>query len=175
MLIGERVKLVAADSKNIPVFLKWFNDMEILQYVSGYGPLTREAEEEWFASLKDRKNTVLFSIVVKADEILIGNCSFEIDWKNRVGLAGIVIGEKEYHNKGYGTESLKLMIQYAFDELNLNRMELEVYSHNPRAKSCYEKVGFKQEGKRRQAIFKNGRYQDAIGMGLLKEEWEKKK
>ncbi len=174
MLIGKRIKLVAPDSKNIHVFLKWFNDMEILQFVSIYRPLIREEEEEWFARLKDRKNTIFFSIVVKEEEKLIGNCSFDIDWKNRVGNIGIVIGEKEYHNEGYGTEAMKLAVRHAFEELNLNRMELEVYSLNPRAQKCYTKVGFKEEGRRREALYIHGQYHDAIVMGLLKEEWEKK-
>lgn len=173
MLIGERIKLVAPDSKSIPTFLKWFNDIEILQYISMYRPLIREEEEEWFARLKDRKNNVFFSIIVKQEEKLIGNCSFEIDWKNRVGNLGIVIGEKEYHSKGYGTEALNLVVKHAFEELNLNRMELEVFSHNPRAQKCYTKVGFKEEGRRREALYVHGQYHDAIIMGILKTEWLK--
>ncbi len=74
MLFGERVKLVPPESKNIPIFLKWFNDPEILQYLTNYRPITLEEEEKWFARLKDRENTIPFSIVTKDEEILIGNC-----------------------------------------------------------------------------------------------------
>ncbi|MHA1109678.1 MAG: GNAT family N-acetyltransferase [Promethearchaeota archaeon] len=173
MLIGKRIKLVALDSKNVPSFVKWFNDAEILQFLSNYRPVTQEGEEQWVKDMGNAKNTIVFSIVVIAEEKLIGNCSIDMDWRNRVGSMGIVIGEKDYHSKGYGTEAMNLAVQYGFEELNLNRMELEVYSHNPRAQKCYIEVGFKEEGRRRSAIFKNGKYNDAIVMGILKEEWKK--
>ena len=176
MLIGDRIKLVPLESKNIPIFLKWMNDQEILQYLAGNNrPLTIEEEQEWFAQIKNKKNAYYFSIIIKENEKLIGNCSFDVDWKNRVGGMGIVIGEKQYQNQGYGTEAIKLVVKHAFEELNLNRMELQVYSNNPRALKCYEKVRFAVEGRKRQFVFIHGEYHDAIIMGLLKEEWEKNK
>jgi RimJ/RimL family protein N-acetyltransferase len=174
MLIGEKVKLVPLDSKNIPIFLKWINDIEITQFLLINRPTTREEEEAWFATIKEKKDTYYFSIIVKNEETLIGNCSFDVDWKNRVGNVGILIGEKEYHNQGYGTEALNLVNKFAFEELNMNRMELTVHAFNVRAQQCYKKVGFKEEGRRRQAIFAHGKHHDSILMSILQEEWKER-
>jgi RimJ/RimL family protein N-acetyltransferase len=172
MLNGERIRLDPLDSQDIPTYLKWLNDIDIIRFTGHHRPLTKEEEEEWFTDLKKKVNGYRFAIIVKEEEKLIGNCGFDVDWKNRVGHLGIMIGEKDYHSKGYGTEALKLLVNHAFNELNLNRMELNVYSFNPRAQKCYQKVGFKEEGRRRQAIYSLGKYHDDIVMGILKEEWK---
>ncbi|MHA1647370.1 MAG: GNAT family N-acetyltransferase [Promethearchaeota archaeon] len=107
------------------------------------------------------------------EQRIIGNCSIRLDWKNRVGSLGIMIGEKSAWNKGYGTEAMKLLVEYGFRELNMNRIELEVFASNPRAKRCYEKVGFKEEGCKRQAQFINGKYIDEYFMSIIRLEWQK--
>ena len=156
MLIGERVKLGPIKREYIESFLKWFNDPEITQYLVAYRPMTRMAEEAWIENLKNRENDIHFSIVIPNEdgtEKLIGNCGIHaIDWKNRVGEIGIAIGEKEYQNKGYGTEALELLINYGFKTVNLNRLELYTYSFNMRAVKSYKKVGFIEEGRKRQFI-----------------------
>ena len=88
-----------------------------------------------------------------------------------VATLGIVIGEKEYWGKGYGTEAVKTMLRYAFHELGLNRVELETYSFNPRAQRCYERAGFRREGVRRGALYRDGKFHDIIIMGILREEF----
>ena len=95
--------------------------------------MIRETEEKWFEKkVKQQKNEAFFSIVLNPEnhpnieeEITIGNISIDIDAKDRVGKLGIVIGEKQYWGKGYGTESLELMLEYGFNTLNLQRIELE--------------------------------------------------
>ncbi len=174
MLEGNRVRLTSIKREYIDVFLEWINDPEIAQYLMFYRPITREMEEEWYNSRQKQENSIIFSILVNArtdDEKLIGNCGIELDWKNRVGNCGIVIGEKEYLDKGYGTEAMQLLIEYGFNTLNLNRIELIVYDFNVRAIKSYKKVGFREEGRRRQANYTNGEYHDIIIMGILKDEW----
>jgi RimJ/RimL family protein N-acetyltransferase len=177
MLHGEKVKLTPLEREHIELFLKWFNDPEITQYLLMYRPLTRDMEEEWFKGLKNREDFIIFSIVVPEENErgkLIGNCGITIDWKNRVGICGITIGEKDFHGKGYGTEAMKLLVEYGFKTLNLNRMQLETYEFNTRALKSYQKVGFIEEGLRRKAIYINGSYHDCIMLGLLRSEWENK-
>ena len=175
MLRGERVRLGPIKREYIESFLKWFNDPEITQYLVAYRPMTRMAEEAWIENLKNRENDIHFSIIIPNEdgtETLIGNCGIHaIDWKNRVGEIGIAIGEKEYQNKGYGTEALELLIDYGFRTVNLNRLELYTYSFNVRALKSYKKVGFIEEGRKRQFIWSNGRYHDAILLSILAEEW----
>lgn len=178
MLRGKRAKLSPIKRHHIESFLKWFNDPEITQYLIAYRPMTRMAEEEWIENLKNNDN-IHFSIVVPNEdgsEKLIGNCGLHnIDWKNRVGEVGIVIGEKEYQNKGFGTEAMEILLEYGFNTVNLNRIELYTYSFNIAALKSYKKVGFIEEGKKRQSIWINGSYHDAIMMGILVEEWREKK
>lgn len=178
MLRGNRVKLGPIKREYINSFLKWFTDPEITQYLIMYRPMTRMMEEDWIENLKNRENTINFAIVIldeNGKEKIIGNCGIHnIEWKNRVGEVGIVIGEKDYQNKGYGTEAMELLIEYGFTTINLNRIELYTYDFNISALKSYKKVGFIEEGRKRQFIWANGRYHDAIIMGILAEEWREK-
>ncbi len=174
MLKGLHVILKPPERKYIDDFLKWMNDEEITQYLKIFRPLTRDMEEEWFESLKSRENFFLFSIFIfnqSGEDRIIGNCSIDVDWKNRVGTCGIVIGERDCLGKGYGTEAMKILIDYGFNALNLNRIQLETYEFNIRAYKSYKKAGFIEEGRRRQAIYIKGRYHDAFMLGILRHEW----
>jgi RimJ/RimL family protein N-acetyltransferase len=98
-----------------------------------------------------------------------------VDPVNRTGEFGILIGEKAYWNQGYGGEATRLALKHGFDDLNLHRIFLRVYSTNSRAIACYKGAGFVQEGVLREAIYKNGVYIDEIIMGILKPEWDELK
>ncbi|MFW9988778.1 MAG: GNAT family N-acetyltransferase, partial [Candidatus Odinarchaeota archaeon] len=162
MLRGPRIKLGPIKREYIESFLKWFNDPEIIQYLIRYRPITRMAEENWIENLREDNENIHFSIVIfheEKPEKLIGNCGLHnINWKDRIAEAGIVIGEKEYHNKGYGTEALNILLEYGFNTVNLNRIELIVYEYNIGAVKSYKKVGFIEEGRKRQFFWFNGKY-----------------
>jgi RimJ/RimL family protein N-acetyltransferase len=85
---------------------------------------------------------------------------------------GILIGEKEYWNKGYGREATRLMLKHGFEDLNLNRIYLYVFLENARAIKAYESAGFIKEGVLRQAMYKNGLYNDIVLMSVLHSEWK---
>lgn len=125
-------------------------------------------------SLLSRRDDIVLAIEVRegSDWVHIGNIGLHrIDWVNRVAKLGIVIGERDYWGRGYGTEAVRTMLRYAFRELGLNRVELEVFAFNARALRCYEKTGFRREGVRRKALFRDGKYHDIILMGILREEF----
>ena len=173
MLKGKRLKLTPLKKEYIDKFLGWLNDPEITQYLMRFRPLTREMEEEWYNNLKSREDKIIFSILLNEDNQLIGNCGIEdLNWIDRTAICGVFIGDKEKQGKGYGTEALHLLVDYAFNTLNLNRIELLVYDFNDRAIRCYQKVGFIEEGRKRQAVFKNGKYYNVIFMSILREEWK---
>ncbi|MFW9894373.1 MAG: GNAT family N-acetyltransferase [Candidatus Thorarchaeota archaeon] len=176
MLKGEKVRLVPPKREYIEQFQKWMNDPEITQYLTIFRPITREMEEDWYNEMQKNENDILFSIITleKNNEILIGNCDISVDWKNRIGKCGIVIGEKEYHGKGYGTEAMNLLVNYGFEKLCLNRIELAVHSFNSRALKSYLKVGFQKEVTQRHAVYINGEYHDSIMLSILRDEWESK-
>jgi RimJ/RimL family protein N-acetyltransferase len=174
MYYGERVRLRGIEREDIPTFVRWFNDPEVRQYLLMYEPMSKAKEERWFEAHLEKQDEFGFAIeaLIEDEWLHIGNVGLhQIDWKNRTAVLGIVLGEKAHWGKGYGTDATRTMLRFAFRELNLHRVELEVFEFNPRAARCYEKVGFQHEGIRRQALFRDGRYHDAQRMAILQAEF----
>lgn len=120
-----------------------------------------------------KNNAQIFAIVDADNDKLIGNCSiFRINERNRKAEVGIFIGDKNYWSKGYGTEALSLLIDYAFNVLNLNNIMLEVFGYNKRAINSYKKVGFKEIGRRREAIIFASEKHDEIYMDIIASEFK---
>ena len=105
------------------------------------------------------------------EDKLIGFLGLWLDLTHSEVWVGVGIGEREYWGKGYGTDVMKLCLQYAFLELGAQRVSLGVHEYNPRAQRVYEKVGFRLEGRSRQDILREGRRFDSLWMGILREEW----
>ena len=122
--------------------------------------------------LKKNLNGYNFAIVLKDSDKLIGNCSLEdMDLIHRNAVLGIFIGDEEERGKGYGKEAIKLLLEYGFNNLNLNNIMLNVYSFNTRAIKVYESLGFKKCGTRHKSHYFKGQYYDEIQMEILKEEY----
>jgi len=116
-----------------------------------------------------------FSFRTLADDRLIGfGALHSIAWNNQTGRLAIGIGEERDRGKGYGREMLDLLLRYAFWELNLHRVGLDVSAYNTAAIRLYEAAGFKREGKCREDVFRDGRRYDRILMGILRREWERR-
>jgi RimJ/RimL family protein N-acetyltransferase len=171
-LKGERVGLRHPRAENLEAYLAWLNDLDVLQYVMRVRPMGRAEEEEWLANLHKRPDDLVLEIALLESGEAIGSCGFHrISSSNRSAGLGILIGDKSYWGRGYGREAMKLLCGYGFDLLNLNRIGLSVYAYNERAIRCYERVGFRHEGRRREARFWNGKYWDILDMGILESEW----
>jgi len=139
-----------------------------------YELISRVKEERWFEALLEMRDRYFFIVELLRNEewISIGAVDlFHVDWKNRAVNLGITIGEKTYWGQGLGTDATYTSLLFAFRELNLNRVELEVFEDNLRAVHCYEKVGFQHEGIRRKTFFQDGCYHDVYLMGILQEEF----
>lgn len=170
---GERVRLRAIAEEDFATFHRWWSDPETLTFQTT-GPLmlrSREADEEMFRSwAKDTGNALGFSIERVEDGVLVGQCSlWGITPTERCATLGVIFG-REFWNQGYGTEALGLLLDYAFNERNLHRVQLTVNANNPRGIRAYEKVGFKREGLAREAFFRDGAWQDNVSMGVLKKD-----
>jgi ribosomal-protein-alanine N-acetyltransferase len=177
MLKGERVLLRPVKRSDISYFLKWFNDPEVLQYVGLYLPMTEMYEEKFIEELgttRVRSDVILVIEVIEGHSTKpIGSCGLhQINPKDHDSVFGIVIGEKDYWSKGYGTEAARLLINYGFQQLNLHRISSAAVAFNERSIKLHRKLGFREEGRRREAVFKNGRYHDHVMFGLLREEWK---
>jgi diamine N-acetyltransferase len=176
MIYGERIRLRAIEREDLPRFVAWLNDPDVLQGLLIYLPLSLTDEENWYENMLKRpmdEHPLVIEIKQAEDWLPIGNCGFmNIDWRCRSGEVGIFIGEKQLWNQGYGTDAMNLLLKHGFNTLNLNRVALDVYDTNLRAVRSYEKAGFVHEGRKRQAIFKEGKYIDILQMSVLKQEWE---
>lgn len=174
-LIGERIILREYRIEDLESMRFWVNDPKITNNLSDIFmyPHTRNATEAYLNTIIEGKTDQKgFVIAHKDTEKYIGQIDlFHVDWKNRCADMGIVIGNSEWQNKGFGTEAIHLMQAFVFQQLNLNRLQLEVHDYNENALKCYLKCGFKEEGRLRQKHFSNGRYSDVVYMGILKEEF----
>lgn len=169
---GEKVILRPLMKGDIEKLLVWFNNPEMTQYLSMNMPMYEKEEEEWLEMLHKRKQTdIVFAIETKKGNFIGTIGLHKIIWVDRIAEVGIAIGEKEYRGRGYGTEALMLLLEYAFNSLNLRKACLTVLGFNKRAYRCYCKCGFKVEGRKRQQFYKNGRYTDEIVMAVFKRNW----
>ena len=174
MIYGQRIRLRHIEREDLPHFVAWLNDPEVRYGLAMYLPLSQVEEEHWFENVQKReRDEQPLVIEVKSQDgwTMIGNSGFfNIDWRNRDAELGIVIGDKTYWNKGYGTEVMRLLLHHGFTTLNLHRIFLRVFAENPRAIRAYEKAGFVHEGRMRQAEFRDGKYLDVLFMSVLRPE-----
>lgn len=178
IITGNRIRLRAAEKEDIPLFLSWVNDEKVAENLMLLYPISHYEEENWYESMmKNPPGEHVLVIEVwdtnnREKFTPIGNCQFvKIDWRNRSAEIGIMIGEKSCWDQGYGTETMRLMLEHGFNTLNLHRIWLQVFAQNKRGIRAYEKAGFQYEGKFREAEYKHGEYQDVYLMSILKSEW----
>ena len=175
MIYGERLRLRALERSDVPQYYEWVNDPEVTAGLTLFLPMSTLDEEKWFEDSTQRpQETRPLVIEVREGDgwQMVGNCSFiDLDWVARSAEFGIMIGDKTVWNRGYGTETVLLLLQHGFNTLNLNRISLKVFADNERAIRAYEKAGFVQEGRMRQAVYRQGRYWDVLFMSVLREEW----
>lgn len=175
-IYGERIMLREYKKEDLDSMRRWVNNPEIVDNLSDIFlyPHTVNSTEEFLNNMLQCKSDIMGFVVADIDtEEYIGQIDLvKIDWKNRVGEMGIVIGCKENLGQGYGKEAIKLFQKFVFESLNLNRLELKVHDYNTRARKCYVKCGFEEEGRIRQCFYKFGKYTDHIIMGILKNEYE---
>lgn len=176
MLKGELVRLREYKQSDVELAYRYLNDPEVMLNLSNgipY-PMTLEKEQKWFNSQNKNQDKYSFAIETLNDKVYIGGCGINwYDWKNGTAEVGIFIGDKRYRGKGYGTDAMKVLINFLFQHTNINRIQLATYSFNERAIKSYLKCGFKEEGRLRQRVFRHGKYHDEVLMGLLREDYNK--
>ncbi len=174
---GKKTRIRALEKTDLDEIMKWVNDYQVTRSLVSFAyPASRAKEEKWLEKMiePDDKNRV-FAIETKKGKYL-GNIGFHnIDWKNRNAEVGIVIGKKRYWNKGYGTDAMMTILDFAFNRMNLHKVYLEVFDVNARGIKSYLKCGFKKEGHLREMFYNEGKYYDTVMMGILKREFEKNK
>ena len=169
-LVGNRLYLSPMSVEDAAIYVKWLNDPTVSENIGMDTKITTlESEKEW---LKENQNKYNFAIVLKESDKLIGNISLiEADLIHRNAVLEIFIGDDSNRGKGYGKEAIKLLLEYGFNNLNLNNIMLSVYSFNKRAIKVYESLGFKKFGTRHKSHYFKGKFYDEIQMEILKEEY----
>ena len=181
-LSGKLVRLTALQRDDLPILAKMLEDPEYLGYSQGgllyneiIDDLTHQFDQDhqvpW--SGLEALHELSFGIHTLETNVLIGRVELvRFDWRSLSAEVGIGIGDKTYWDKGYGTDAMRVLLRYAFMELGLHRIQLDVFSFNLRAVKSYEKAGFQLEGARRGAIYRDGVFHDDLVMSILRQEWD---
>jgi len=169
-----RIYLRSLELSDVDRIVVWRNDIEVTSSLGGNTYFTSTLRElEWLKKiiLNDEKN-IRLAICITSDNQHIGNINLtSINWINQCAEFSIMIGDKSQWGKGYGKEATKLILKYAFAELNLNRVYLTVREDNNNAIKLYKKNGFIEEGIQRKALFKNNNFINILMMSILKTEF----
>ncbi|MCG8479485.1 MAG: GNAT family N-acetyltransferase [Spirochaetales bacterium] len=169
-MVGTRCYLSPISLDDAATYTAWLNDLEVMRTVTvGAHAVSLSREREILERLaKDHT----YAIVEAEHDRLIGNCGLlDIDNLNGTCEIGIFIGDKEYWGRGFGPEAMALLLDYAFDYLNMRNIWLQVYEFNTRGVSAYKKLGFREVGRRRKALRREGAEHDVIFMDILDEEF----
>lgn len=167
-------RLRELERKDLSEINKWRNDIEVINCLGApFRYINYEVDEKWFdAYMCNRNNCVRCAIVDEVNDDIVGLVSLtNVDFIRRSAVFHIMIGKSENRGKGIGSFATKEMLHHAFENMNLNRVELEALSNNARAISMYKKIGFVEEGVKRQAVYKNGEYVDMTLFSILQREY----
>ena len=174
VLTGKNVILRPITLDDAPQMFAALSDEESMRLTGTQATYTLEQVEAFCRKISspEADDRADFAITLPDDPTYIGEAVLNnIDWENSNASFRIAMASHENFGKGYGTEATRLILQYAFEQLKLHRVELEVYDFNPRAQHVYEKVGFVTEGVRRDVLLWEGQYQSAITMSILADEY----
>ena len=171
-LAGKHVYLRPLDRIDLTYIQKWSNDPEIRGLTGEVRPMSLAKVEEFYERVKSDDQRVWFIIALQEDDRVIGEAGLLRMFPAwRTTDLSIIIGEKETWGKGYGTEAINLLLDYAFGYLNFHRVAIGVICLNEAALGFYEKVGFRKEGVQREGYYYNHAYYDFVMMSILEDEY----
>lgn len=168
----QHVKLDYLADMDIPQLLNWINDRDLVLNNSPYRPVHEDQHKNWFDAIRHRQDAVIFGIRLCDSNELIGSCQLHnIHPVHRTAELQIRIGNAEVRGRGLGTEAIRLLLSFAFKDLNLHRVYLHVFASNTAAIRAYQRAEFRNEGLLRQHAHIDGSYVDVLIMGILREEF----
>ncbi len=173
-LVGKKCYLSPCTIEDAGQWIEWDNDLSVAIPLGeeAYVPYSLEKRREYIGNIL-KQTLHVFGIVDLNTNTLIGrNMLININYINRSAILSTMIGDKTFWNKGYGSESTRLILDYGFNLLNLNNIMLDVFAFNTQAVNCYNSVGFKEIGRRRKAKIIAGKMFDIIYMDILASEFE---
>ena len=171
-LTGERLYLRPIEAEDLPFIRRWANDPEVRRLTGEALPMSKAGADEFLERVRQDKERVWFVVVLKENDRVIGEAGLLRmfhPWRNTD--LSIIIGDKEAWGKGYGTEAILLLLDYAFGYLGFHRVSVGVVGFNERALRFYEKVGFKREGLQRDGYYYDHAFHDFVMMSILEDEF----
>ncbi len=168
---GKRVVLRPFHTEDAPLLTKWINDPEVTKYLEQSYPTTFTQETDWLKALGQNKDSVVLGIELIGGPLIGSMGLHRISWINRTATSGAFIGETEHQGQGYGTEAKMLLLEYAFNTLNLRKVCSTVLAFNGRSQRYNKKCGYVVEGVQRSQMFHNGEYHDLILMAVFRDDW----
>lgn len=174
-LIGKKVTLRAVEAEDLEMLRELTNSPDFEKMIVGWSfPVSKKDQEEWFAKIDNGLSRLRYTIETEEDGAVGMIGLRDIDWKNGTAYGlGMRIAKKEIRTRGLATDAWMTLMRYAFMELRLNRINGSALAYNKASLRVCEKVGFKQEGIKRQSVYKNGEFVDEIMMGCLKSDYER--
>ena len=169
---GKKVILRAMEKADMELVRKLFNSREVEHLVLGWSfPLSAYQQEKWFENNYNDRNNFRF-VIDSIEDGPIGIATLtDIDWKNRRAYHGIKILPELNKHKGNGMDAVMALMRYAFDELQLVRLDGGWFEDNLPSKKLYTKCGWQEEGRKRKYVYQNGQYKDVIFTGILAEDY----
>jgi RimJ/RimL family protein N-acetyltransferase len=173
-IVGERVALGPLRRDLIPAYARWRNDFHVQRTFGDVPmPVTIEQRTAWYERQATAIDAYWFTIYERETQRPIGMTDlFNVDFRYRIGQFGMMIGEADARGTGYGTEVVRLMLDFGFTALGLNNIMLTVAEYNLAGRRAYEKAGFREFGRRREADILNGVVYDEIYMDCVASEFE---
>lgn len=171
--MGKRIYLRPVLKEDVPKLTVWINDPEVTMFLKASLPMSPDDEEEWFNKLRTRKDTdiTLAIVLVETDEIIGVISLHKVNRQDGTATTGSLIGHKDCWGKGYGSEAKMLLLDWAFNTLNMRKINSSVLAYNSRSKKALEKCGYKEEGVRKKQIYRLGEYHDEILMAVFRENF----
>ena len=168
------VYLRPAERNDVPLFVRWLNDLRTTRTLLMFSPMSEILEERWFDQMLEHQGKDRWHFVVcrRADDRPVGVLDLhEVDLRNGGASLGILIGDPADTGQGYGSDALRALVGFGFDQLRLERIQLDVFDYNDGARRVYERVGFRHEGTLRHAVYRDGAFHDVHRMAILRAEW----
>jgi RimJ/RimL family protein N-acetyltransferase len=170
---GKHVLLRPVERADLHTMRRWMNDPEVTQFLMRVFPLMEKEEDEWFESKHRSTNDFTLAIVEKKEQKLIGSIGLHgINWQHRVATTGTVLGEKEYWGKGYGTEAKMLLLDFAFNTLDLYALRSCIIAFNERSIAYGKKCGYEEVGRMPKWVRgQDGKRHDEVLLIVTQEKW----
>src|SRR5262245_65576692 len=178
MLRGRLVYLRPAERDDIPLFVRWLADERTSRHLAIRSPISVAMEERWFDDLLEHhgRDRWHFVICLLADGRPVGSLDLhEIDLTNGGAGLGVQVGDPADRGRGFGGDAIRVLVDFGFERLRLERVWLDVFDANPDARRLYERLGFVHEATFRNGVFRGGQFEDVHRLAIVRAEWEERR